>query len=123
MRNNFCWQSVKQSRLVFSILIIEMKNQTWLKNEFEFWRDEMTDNAARVIRIIAQQLGKQESKIKLTDKFIEDLSADSLDIVELIMALEDEFGTKIPDDEAELLTTVGAAIEYVENKISKGEAQ
>ena len=95
MRNNFCWQSVKQSRLVFSILIIEMKNQTWLKNEFEFWRDEMTDNAARVIRIIAQQLGKQESKIKLTDKFIEDLSADSLDIVELIMALEDEFGTKI----------------------------
>ncbi len=83
----------------------------------------MTDNAARVIRIIAQQLGKQESKIKLTDKFIEDLSADSLDIVELIMALEDEFGTKIPDDEAELLTTVGAAVDYVEAKVGKGEAQ
>ncbi|MBO4512875.1 MAG: acyl carrier protein [Victivallales bacterium] len=83
----------------------------------------MTDNEARVIRIIAQQLGKQESKIKRTDKFIEDLSADSLDIVELIMALEDEFGTKIKDDEAELLTTVGDAIDYVEAKIQKGEAQ
>jgi len=86
-------------------------------------KKEMTDNEARVIRIIAQQLGKQESKIKRTDKFIEDLSADSLDIVELIMALEDEFGTKIKDDEAELLTTVGDAIDYVEAKISKGEAQ
>ena len=91
--------------------------------EFKFGEEEMTDNEARVIRIIAQQLGKQESKIKRTDKFIEDLSADSLDIVELIMALEDEFGTKIKDDEAELLTTVGDAIDYVEAKIQKGEAQ
>lgn len=91
--------------------------------EFNFGEEEMTDNEARVIRIIAQQLGKQESKIKRTDKFIEDLSADSLDIVELIMALEDEFGTKIKDDEAELLTTVGDAIDYVEAKIQKGEAQ
>ena len=77
----------------------------------------MTDTAARVIKIIAQQLSTQESKIKLEDKFIEDLGADSLDIVELIMALEDEFGTKIPDDEAEILTTVGEAIEYIEKKI------
>ena len=91
--------------------------------EFNLGEEEMTDNEARVIRIIAQQLGKQESKIKRTDKFIEDLSADSLDIVELIMALEDEFGTKIKDDEAELLTTVGDAIDYVEAKIQKGEAQ
>ena len=91
--------------------------------EFNFGEEEMTDNEARVIRIIAQQLGKQESKIKRTDKFIEDLSADSLDIVQLIMALEDEFGTKIKDDEAELLTTVGDAIDYVEAKIQKGEAQ
>ena len=95
----------------------------WLEMEFNFGEEEMTDNEARVIRIIAQQLGKQESKIKRTDKFIEDLSADSLDIVELIMALEDEFGTKIKDDEAELLTTVGDAIDYVEAKIQKGEAQ
>jgi len=80
-------------------------------------KPNMTDTAARVIKIIAQQLSTQESKIKLEDKFIEDLGADSLDIVELIMALEDEFGTKIPDDEAEILTTVGEAIEYIEKKI------
>lgn len=78
----------------------------------------MTETAARVKKIIAQQLNTQEGKIKLEDKFIEDLGADSLDIVELIMALEDEFGTKIPDDEAELLTTVGEAIAYVEKRVN-----
>lgn len=77
----------------------------------------MSDCEARVIKIIAQQLSTQESKIKHEYKFIEDLGADSLDIVELIMALEDEFGTKIPDNEAELLTTVGEAIAYVESKV------
>ncbi|MBR0459110.1 MAG: acyl carrier protein [Victivallales bacterium] len=81
----------------------------------------MSDTAARVIKIIAAQLGTQESKIKMEDKFMEDLGADSLDIVELIMRLEEDFSTKIPDEEAEKLTTVGAAIEYIEQKL--GSAQ
>ena len=74
----------------------------------------MTDTAARVIKIIASQLQTQESKIQMEDKFIEDLGADSLDTVELIMALEEEFQVKIPDSDVENITTVGAAIEYIE---------
>ncbi len=81
----------------------------------------MSDTAARVIKIIAAQLGTQESKIKMEDKFMEDLGADSLDIVELIMRLEEDFSTKIPDEEAEKLTTVGAAIAYIESKLGSSQ--
>jgi len=68
---------------------------------------------ARVRSIIADQLGLAEEDIKPESKFIEDLSADSLDIVELIMAMEEEFQVEIPDEEAEKIRTVGDAIEYV----------
>ncbi|MFZ9886818.1 MAG: acyl carrier protein [Myxococcota bacterium] len=69
----------------------------------------------RVRSIIADQLGLSEEDIQPEKKFIEDLGADSLDIVELIMAMEEEFQTEIPDEEAEKIRTVGDAIEYVKN--------
>jgi len=69
----------------------------------------------RVKSIIADQLGISEDQIKPESKFIEDLGADSLDIVELIMAMEEEFQTEIPDEEAEKIRTVGDAIGYVTN--------
>ncbi len=68
---------------------------------------------ARVKSIIADQLGLAEEEVKEESKFIEDLGADSLDIVELIMAMEEEFQTEIPDEEAEKIRTVGDAIGYV----------
>ena len=67
----------------------------------------------RIKSIIADQLGVAEEQVKPEIKFIEDLGADSLDIVELIMAMEEEFQTEIPDEEAEKIRTVGDAINYV----------
>jgi acyl carrier protein len=68
---------------------------------------------ARVRAIIADQLGVAEEEVKPESRFIEDLGADSLDIVELIMAMEEEFETEIPDEEAEKILTVGDTIEYI----------
>lgn len=68
----------------------------------------------RVKSIIADQLGVDEAQIKPESKFIEDLGADSLDIVELIMAMEEEFQTEIPDEDAENIRTVGDAVNYVQ---------
>ncbi len=68
---------------------------------------------ARVRSIIADQLGVSEEEIRPDSNFIEDLGADSLDIVELIMAMEEEFETEIPDEEAENIRTVGDAVGYV----------
>ena len=68
---------------------------------------------SRVRAIIADQLGVAEEEIKTESRFIEDLGADSLDIVELIMAMEEEFETEIPDEEAEKILTVGDTIEYI----------
>ena len=67
----------------------------------------------KVKDIIVEQLGVEESEIKMEASFIDDLGADSLDIVELIMALEEEFDLEIPDKEAEKITTVGDAVEYI----------
>ena len=66
----------------------------------------------RVRKIIAEQLGVNESEIKNESSFVDDLGADSLDTVELVMALEEEFETEIPDEEAEKITTVQLAIDY-----------
>lgn len=72
-----------------------------------------TNIEAKVKSIIADQLGVGEDEIKPESSFIEDLGADSLDIVELVMAMEEEFEVEIPDEEAENIKTVGDAINYV----------
>ena len=72
--------------------------------------------AEKVRNIIAEQLGVKPEEVTPEAKFIEDLGADSLDTVELVMALEEEFGIEIPDEEAEKLVTVGDATRYIEEK-------
>ncbi|GAA6204387.1 acyl carrier protein [Colwellia sp. 1_MG-2023] len=67
----------------------------------------------RVKKITIEQLGVSEDEVKTEASFVDDLGADSLDTVELVMALEEEFDTEIPDEEAEKITTVQAAIDYV----------
>ena len=69
----------------------------------------------RVKKIIVEQLGVKEEDVKPEASFVEDLGADSLDTVELVMALEEEFDIEIPDEEAEKITTVLSAIDYVQN--------
>ena len=70
----------------------------------------------RVKAIIAEQLGVKPEEVVPEASFIDDLGADSLDTVELIMALEEEFGVEIPDEDAEKMTTVGDSIKYIESK-------
>ena len=72
--------------------------------------------AEKVKSIIAEQLGVKIEEVKPEASFIDDLGADSLDTVELIMALEEEFNVEIPDEDAEKMTKVGDAIKYVEGK-------
>ena len=67
----------------------------------------------RVKKIVAEQLGVNEADVKNESSFVNDLGADSLDTVELVMALEEEFDTEIPDEEAEKITTVQAAIDFI----------
>lgn len=69
----------------------------------------------RVKKIIVEQLSVKEEDVKSEASFVEDLGADSLDTVELVMALEEEFDIEIPDEEAEKITTVQSAIDYVQN--------
>jgi len=69
----------------------------------------------RVKKIVAEQLGVNEPDVKNQSSFVNDLGADSLDTVELVMALEEEFGTEIPDEEAEKITTVQQAIDYIQS--------
>ena len=76
----------------------------------------MQDTAARVREIIAQELGVEQEKVVDEANFVDDLGADSLDTVELVMAFEEEFGIEIPDEDAETMQTVGEAIEYLESK-------
>jgi len=73
----------------------------------------MSNIQERVYKIIVEQLGVKEEEITNEASFVDDLGADSLDTVELVMALEEEFDTEIPDEEAEKITTVQAAIDYI----------
>ena len=75
----------------------------------------MSDIEARVKSVVVEQLGVEESEVTNAASFVDDLGADSLDTVELVMALEEEFETEIPDEEAEKITTVQLAIDYVNN--------
>ena len=73
----------------------------------------------RVKKIVAEQLGVNESEIKTESSFVDDLGADSLDTVELVMALEEEFECEIPDEEAEKITTVQQTIDYINAHLKK----
>ena len=77
----------------------------------------MSDNEQRVRKIVSEQLGTDDDKIKNESSFIDDLGADSLDTVELVMALEEEFDTEIPADEAEKITTVQQSIDYINKNL------
>lgn len=70
----------------------------------------------RVVEIIKEQLNMDNAEIKMETSFKEDLNVDSLDLFELVMALEEEYNTEIPSEDLEKLTTVGAVVEYLKNK-------
>ena len=74
------------------------------------------DVSSKVKKIVADQLGIDESKVTEESSFIDDLGADSLDTVELVMAFEEEFGSEISDSEAEKILTVGDAVKFIEGK-------
>lgn len=74
----------------------------------------MSDTAERVQKIVVEHLGVEEDKVVPQAKFIDDLGADSLDTVELVMAFEEEFGVEIPDTAAETILTVGDAVKFLE---------
>jgi acyl carrier protein len=77
----------------------------------------MSDIEQRVKKIVAEQLGANEADVKNASSFVDDLGADSLDTVELVMALEEEFDCEIPDEEAEKITTDQIAIDYINTNI------
>ena len=74
----------------------------------------MSDTEGRVKKIVVEHLGVEEDKVVMNASFIDDLGADSLDTVELVMAFEEEFGVEIPDDAAETIQTVKDAVDYLE---------
>lgn len=76
----------------------------------------MADLFEKVKAIIVDQLGADEEQVTLNSSFVDDLGADSLDIVELVMALEEEFDIQIPDEEAEKIRTVGDAVKYIQER-------
>ena len=78
--------------------------------------NQMAEISQKVKSIIAEQLGVKVEEVTDTASFVDDLGADSLDTVELVMALEEEFGIEIPDEDAEKMTNVGEAIRYLEEK-------
>ena len=73
----------------------------------------------QVKRVVVDQLGVSEGEVKREASFVDDLGADSLDTVELVMALEEEFGIEIPDEDAEKMISVGDAVKYIEEKAAK----
>ncbi|MDD5330134.1 MAG: acyl carrier protein [Sulfuricella sp.] len=72
----------------------------------------------RVKKIVAEQLGVNEAEVKIESSFVDDLGADSLDTVELVMALEEEFNCEIPDEDAEKITTVKQAVDYINSHLN-----
>ncbi len=84
-----------------------------------FWRKVtvMSTIEDRVKKIVIEQLGVKEEEVASESSFVDDLGADSLDTVELVMALEEEFDTEIPDEEAEKINTVQAAVDYIKANV------
>ena len=80
------------------------------------------DIEEKVISIVSEQMGVDKGEINRNTNFVNDLNADSLDTVELVMEFEDEFETSIPDDQAEKIKTVGQAIEYISEHVAKSNA-
>ena len=78
----------------------------------------MADTEAKVKEIIINELGVEPEKVTLEASFVEDLGADSLDTVELVMAFEEEFGIEIPDEDAETIATVQDAIKYIDDHVA-----
>lgn len=98
-------------------------NEIKVKNKFKknFKEAKMAEEKTveeRVKDVIVAQLGVDPSEVKPEASFVDDLGADSLDTVELVMALEEEFGIEIPDEEAEKIKTVGEAMEHIKSKLS-----
>lgn len=79
----------------------------------------MSNIEERVKHIVAEQLGVKEEDVHAESAFIEDLGADSLDTVELVMALEEEFGTEIPDEEAEKIRNIKQAVDYIQGHMEE----
>lgn len=77
----------------------------------------MSEVLDKVKEIIVDQLGVDEEEVKTNSSFVDDLGADSLDVVELVMALEEEFNVEIPDEDAERISTVSEAVVYIEEKL------
>lgn len=77
----------------------------------------------RVKGIVVEQLGVAEEEVATEASFVDDLGADSLDVVELVMALEEEFGVEIPDEDAEKMVTVGQAVKYIESHAGEHAAE
>ena len=77
------------------------------------------DTKTRITKIIKEQLGVEESGVNFETRFIDDLGADSLDTVEILMAIEEEFGIEIPDEDAENAKTVGDVISYINKHLNK----
>jgi acyl carrier protein len=104
------------SQQIFRVIIVISEVLTKQKEEPSMSVEE------RVKKIVIDQLGVEEGQVTKEAKFIEDLGADSLDTVELVMALEEEFKLEIPDAEAEKITTVGQAIDYIDAHIPKEQS-
>jgi acyl carrier protein len=92
---------------------IKSRFASWVRGLKKYIGRVMSNIEERVKKIIAEQLGVKGDEVTNEASFVEDLGADSLDTVELVMALEEEFETEIPDEEAEKITTVQLAIDYI----------
>ena len=116
-RHEVCYQPLKQSGKQFAGARIAPPPDWGGELEANYEDEEqttMSDVAERVKKIVVEHLGVDADKVIDSANFMEDLGADSLDTVELVMAFEEEFGVEIPDDAAETIVTVGDAIKFLE---------